>query len=486
MPRRISININGDALDNRNRFLELFAKVKPDAICVMNNPRFALDVYNHCLNTGGTFFYRTWDARDSNYHLQVSPQVAADDLTREVNAWEAQLGTTLKDKWTFIYRYNEPAAGDIRTPLKWIRDYMAITASRGISVSAMEWASAKSINQSDIANGLWDDYLRDSFRLKTHVKQTVHDYISGVAWGDVAGAALLDFAALHPSKAPKKPLVEYLGQGSYEAPLYHIGREIGLYIKRASELGLSFDWYWIESFIDEMNDMPQLEQAKQQYPFPPYSPMKGYFGHKAYWDALLGHVLTWDEFADFIFLQAKWLDGVMPPNLKAMMNFTASFGTEWDVPHGFNLWDSRIRERFWNQVAEYHNAQSTTPPTEPPPVVTPPNLTLYPASVHSLKTSNVRQLPDTSASIVGTLTPAYLLCEISKDTVSNDGYEWLKLSSEVMSGWVAKTENLVITYIPDTPPPPITYTITIENFAASMTEENIRGLIATLQAKLEE
>jgi hypothetical protein len=463
MARRISVNVNGDALENRERFLEVMAKVRPDAICVMNNPRFAMDVYEQCLNKGGTFFYRTWDKRDTEYHLQVSPQLSADMLSAEIDAWEKQLGTTLKDKWTFIYRYNEPAAGDIRIPITWIRKYMEICARRGISISAMEWAVAKSMNQAEIKAGHWDDYLRDSHLLRKHVKQTTHDYSSGVPWLDVSGADILNLPALHPDRRSMKPLLEYMPDGSYESPLFHMGREIGVYIKRAKELGFELDWYWIESFADEMNDIPHLEEAKRRFPYSPYSPMKGVFGHKRYYDALLGHTLSWDEFADFCALQAIHLDKVMPANCKGMMAFTAATGTEWDVPHGCNLWDARIRERYWSQIAEYHDSLETVPtpipPIEIPPKEPPmplPSNTLIPMrakSTHALGT-NLRAEQSTTSAILTTIPNTFVDVMVSDNWNATAKPEWVKIQYGDKTGY-SKQSVVVIEDRPIVIPPPV-------------------------------
>lgn len=442
MARRLSINVHANHLEQSERFFQVFAKVKPDAALIMDNPRFALRFYNECLNKGGTLFYRTWDVLDSDYHLKVSPQKAIDDLSRELQAWELSLGTTLRDKFTFIYRYNEPAKGDIRIALRWIIDFMKLAAAREIKVSAFEWAVAKSMNQSEIAAGLWDEYLRESYRLRAYVKQTTHDYTSGPAWLDVSGANLLDFDALRRAEGLYKRLDAYLAAASYEAPLYHIGREIGLYMKRAKELSLpAFDWYWTECFIDQMTDIPNWQQAKDSFKVDGYDAMRGIFGHFRYYERLLGRSLSYNDFADFIFSQWTWLDKVMPPNCRAMMAFAASTGTQWDKPAGCNLWDARIRERLWERIADYHDAQSSTPVPNPvPPVVDTPITPIAQAkkafahlrSTLSSTTINVRSQPlIAKETLIGQLANLEALVEVDAlgriVTYKRGGFEWCRI-----------------------------------------------------------
>lgn len=80
--------------------------------------------------------------------------------------------------------------------------------------------------------------------------------------------------------------------------------------------------------------------------------------------------------------------------------------------------------------------------------------TLYDATISSKSSSNIRILPSATANILRVLTTSPIAAKVAKEVAvvngqtTIDGYQWLELMIENERGYVAKTQNVIITYAP--------------------------------------
>ncbi len=97
----------------------------------------------------------------------------------------------------------------------------------------------------------------------------------------------------------------------------------------------------------------------------------------------------------------------------------------------------------------------------------------YKARISSKTTSNVRGSADTSAPIVLILTNAWILADVTEVNISNDGYEWLQVKTDTVTGFVAKTSNLVIEPIVTEPTEPV-YEVNLYDLTVRGSEDEMK------------
>jgi hypothetical protein len=103
---------------------------------------------------------------------------------------------------------------------------------------------------------------------------------------------------------------------------------------------------------------------------------------------------------------------------------------------------------------------------------------LFPATVSSKSSSNVRSSASATSSILEKIGGAPMDCRLAKDVVLADGYEWLAIEINGLSGYVAKTASLIIQYAAETPKIPL-YRLNL-GFVVILMPANVRDSLAMI------
>lgn len=123
MGSRISVNIHGNSVTDKNRLLQFLQAIQPRAVLVMDN--FALVQEIKTLLPGTIVIYRTWP--DDDIHMRVSPEEWVNRKVSELGGWDA-----------WAYTTNEPGFSDAL--INWTVRVMELAQARGLKLVVGNWA----------------------------------------------------------------------------------------------------------------------------------------------------------------------------------------------------------------------------------------------------------------------------------------------------------------------------------------------------------
>lgn len=356
-------------------------------------------------------------------------------------AWvRGQLGDTLTSRLVFDSPFNEPnLAGDNATLAKPFVAYcvqLVIEAYRAEVKLAIGAFSVGTPHES-----LIETEYRPLWKALADYKQALSVHLYGAIPSEAGELAPLE-AVLHASTARN-----YMSADKW--PISHQGwlmarpyRVIEYF--RKNGLGIP-EIYITECFVDNIfnSQTSWIKEAwKSNYPSVKYPDPRG--------------VQAWEEYLKDMFPEKPFDEAVAHLLSHARKNIfyheafkgacLFALNKQWGYPSGSNKeagsnYEDSQFSRFRATLLPQVNAESYE------------DTVMIRAKISSKTTSNIRPQADTSSlPILLVLTNAWLEVLISEDPVTtNDGYEWYEVKTDSLHGYVAKTDNLVIEKIVETP-----------------------------------
>ena len=490
--RPIGQHIIAESVSNWDGLLDMMSRVRPDGAFVLGDASQAMQIKDVC-NDGATVIVRDYDpledsstlSFDNAFH-QIHPLDQIDNL---INHMERKWGN-VREELVICFGYNEPSHNDnhpdktLDKMLEWFIEWAYKTRERGFRVTLGEIATDKTIrgfNHWDVQNGRWDDYIRMLDDMRGWHIPTFHSYTSFVTPFnriESRGGNSLNRDDVHPDNWDWSPLEltpQFYNGGWVMPPHYNIGREILITHIRAGQLGLDPIPYWItEGDIDSKSNQQGYHEAQKRFKYGNFSPMRGVWGHRGYWAWIHGKSddeFTDDEFAEFMFLNTKWMIETHPDEMMVLNPFTIAETGEWNVPAGFNRFRPEL-VAYWEQVIEYHDERETMTqsPIDPVPEIPPLSDNRIPPETdpnwftgqvkinHGGNSTLIRSTPRKTDSNV-------LSIRITQDwqdakfnmgldwAVSDGLYVWVAIEIDGVQGWASSEHFMIRNQVPVNVPP---------------------------------
>ena len=185
---RISLNVHGQNVPDRDFLLKHLVKLQPPAVLIMDAAGFARDVKAALPNT--IVIHRSWGAKgDDDIHKQLNPQQWVEQKRKEVDG---------SDLW--CYTSNEPEFSD--ELLNWHVEVMQLAAKEGLKLVVGNWSVGK---PNDVDND-WKRARRMLELLDQHHDTMIlglHEYACGVISSGFIGGTPEERGLIMPESWPQ-------------------------------------------------------------------------------------------------------------------------------------------------------------------------------------------------------------------------------------------------------------------------------------------
>lgn len=448
----LGYHIDGlDLRDQRTNLLAQVQRTKSNYHLVMDDKQFAKDLLPH-VNKG--VVVRSYDPFaesgrivdfDNSFWTRHTPAVVVN--------WMKNVVSDLKDGVNGKHFYhtvgnNEPSSSrqNRRALIGWLTQLMHEAFKAGYRLAIGEIAVAKTLEIDEIEAGWWDEFLAVLYQYREWHILSIHEYSTGLLPAShMVGYPqnLLNKSYMQPvnwtTKIPDSR-VAWIDPATQETKQvypgnWHLGRVHWLLI-RAREIGKPVSRFVVtEGSFDIMEDPAHkdwiVNELKPKFINGNFERMKGYEGHKPYWQWLLGKTddRSWQE---FMFQNYAWLCRAYAPEFDGVCMY--SMNADWHETEGTDMSHPDIAY-FRELVETIPITRNTTPVPTPTPV---PTFTEIRVQSTASDGQNIRKSPD--GDVVGKLPPptATVLIQVS-DAAPIDplGLQWREIIYGSLRGWVA-------------------------------------------------
>lgn len=438
MSKRLSFNVNGQQIKDKNKFFNFMGSYRPTTVLIMQDPNVALQTYD--VTEGQTkIVHRFWSENESSEWSWLRPV----DWVRDHINWGHPE----------IYRcvLNEPGISNETLPglLKWLMDVMDELANKGYR-GVFGNFSVGSFSPEQIDGGLFDDYLKKIYQYRNWHYFGIHEYTAillpfGV--GQWPASALLDKQYVQPEAWISKsalPIQRWEMNGKkFLPPYWHILRSAWFTI-RSQELGLAVPDYWMTEF--GWDDLPDISgqpdsvyrQLERRFGIPqPYLNIRCINTLQRVWEYYFRDLGWSHQRAGWE--QLKWADSIYPDNYIGFNLFTWSNAHDWREQFGCDYADL-------DELHSYMKTSITAPTPIPTPTPTPepiyfPDISDNRWRFFTIKPThdfaNIRANFNVTSSKVG-LIEGLARLEILKEEnrQDKDGFTWFPIKIGQVNGWV--------------------------------------------------
>lgn len=337
----------------------------------------------------------------------------------------------------FISGINEPHAGrdELLLQTQWVLEYARLALAAGFRVNLGGWNTSKSVSVSPDGRiqypEAWTDLLRFASDHRERVMLDFHDYTTGRAWSQQHDR-LDTLAARLWKPQPLRWDDEQNVNGQW-----HIGRHAPL-IARARRLGLRPRFCIGECLHDHMDDLgPIRQQLNARFGMPEFmGDIRGTRSHYRYYAALSGQAgFGSHTLAEMLREDIAWLDAQYSEEFEVFALFAYNRNRDW-IAYDFSAPEMAS---CFEMIRTYRSNNDMSQPN--PPQVEHPEA----AALDIVQTVRVREVPGTGGTILGQLAAGIRVStRANRNTVQNQGYEWLQFEHNGRAGWVAlhKTSDL--------------------------------------------
>lgn len=384
------------------------------------------------LDAGKKVVVRTYAHDEVTFHLRYTPGQVVEFLNANFAKYRGR-------EVYFIIGVNEPKApGDDYFPRlsNWLVTWGRLANAAGYGVVLGGFNTSKSIRVGSDGNWLdpeaWDELLYFAHNNPRAIID-FHDYTTGRAWSQQHDR--LDTLAARLWKP--QPLRWDDERNVHNQ--WHIGRHAPL-VARARRLGLRVRFGVGECVHDHMGDLGAVrKQLNARFGMPEFmGDVRGTRSHYWYYAALSGKAnFGWHDLAQMVLEDLAWLDEQYPQEFEYFAVFAYNRNTHWIAYD----WSVPEMDHCLQAILTYRSNDMSQPNPPTPPQVEHPEA----AALDIVQTVRVREVPGTGGTILGQLAAGIRVSTLAnRNTVHNQGYEWLQFEHNGRAGWVAlhKTSDL--------------------------------------------
>lgn len=315
-PKRISYNINGNAVPNRGYLDEVMTSPCKTIALVMDNLNMAIQLKERCPET--IVISRSWNILEGSEWFYRSPQ-------SWVNQWKQEGHPEIVRHST-----NEPSFGGAQAVSLFVNaeiELMRLAREAGFTVVVGNF-SVGYVSPSFITSGLFDSYLRAINQYRHYLG--LHEYSVALlpfGVGQWQAQWLTDRNRVQVNSWPRLEQLPMEMRNGDCPPYWHLRRG-DCFLLRADILRIPRPRIILTEFgWDNLPDVkPQIESLRTLFGLPQYfNDMRGVNTYPKLWNF---YYPNW-SFAQAACEQLKWADSIYPADYLGFALFTWSLHPHW-------------------------------------------------------------------------------------------------------------------------------------------------------------